>query len=500
MSAAPSRIARRLAATVTAAGAMVLLAAHVGSPNVFFQGNAGPYPVRVVVRPPGVIPGLAEISVRVPTGDVRRVTVQPVRWDLGTKGAPRPDEARPVEGEPRLWSAELWFMDFGSYSVHVAVEGAAGSGTVIVPVPAVATQTLGMERGMALGLAGLGLFLFVGALTIVGAAVREAVLTPGEAPDAPRRRRAWIARAVAVPVLGLALLGGSRWWDAEDAAYEGNLYAPPETEATVAVAGGQRVLTLAVTDTTWGRFSPLMPDHGKLMHMFLVREPAMDAFAHVHPVKVDSTRFRLVIPPLPAGTYRVYADVVHESGFPQTFVERVTIPAAPADASAAGGDADDAWRVGGGGRRAAVRLDDGSAMAWERDARPLAAGRETTLRIRVTDPEGAPAALQPYMGMLSHAAVSRDDGSVFVHLHPAGSVSAVAQQLFAQRERGDTVRAADGRLVLREADAHAQHAAGGEPGVVTFPYEFPKAGRYRIWVQVKREGRVLTGAFDAEVR
>ncbi|HEV3052904.1 MAG TPA: hypothetical protein VGX50_21535, partial [Longimicrobium sp.] len=143
------RLARRLAATTGAIGAMVLLAAHVGSPNVFFEGNAGPYPVRVVVRPPGVIPGLAEISVRVPQGEVRRVTVQPVRWDLGTKGAPRADEALPVAGEPRLWSAALWFMDFGSYSVRVAVEGAAGTGTVIVPVPAVATQTLEMKRGMA---------------------------------------------------------------------------------------------------------------------------------------------------------------------------------------------------------------------------------------------------------------------------------------------------------------------------------------------------------------
>ena len=42
--------------------------AHVGSPDTFFSGQAGPYPVRVSVRLPGVIPGLAQITVRVAGG------------------------------------------------------------------------------------------------------------------------------------------------------------------------------------------------------------------------------------------------------------------------------------------------------------------------------------------------------------------------------------------------------------------------------------------------
>jgi hypothetical protein len=42
---------------------------------------------------------------------------------------------------------------------------------------------------------------------------------------------------------------------------------------------------------------------------------------------------------------------------------------------------------------------------------------------------------------------------------------------------------------------------GGAAGSaeVSFPYEFPEAGRYRVWVQVKSSGQILTGVFDAEV-
>ena len=52
-------------AALIVAGLYLATAGHVGSKNVFFIGNSGPYPVSVVVRPPDVVPGLAEISVRI---------------------------------------------------------------------------------------------------------------------------------------------------------------------------------------------------------------------------------------------------------------------------------------------------------------------------------------------------------------------------------------------------------------------------------------------------
>src|SRR5438093_3995189 len=80
------------------------------------------------------------------------------------------------------------------------------------------------------------------------------------------------------------------------------------------------------------------------MHLFLVRNEQLDGFAHLHPLPRDSTTFEANLPPLPAGTYRVYADIVHESGFAQTLVATAEI-GSPAPAWHPS-DADDAWLLG----------------------------------------------------------------------------------------------------------------------------------------------------------
>jgi hypothetical protein len=105
------------------------------------------------------------------------------------------------------------------------------------------------------------------------------------------------------------------------------------------------------------------------------------------------------------------------------------------------------------------------------------------------------------MGMAGHAMITRDDGAVFAHLHPGGTISMAAQATFLLRQPGDTVRGALGRRLAEMATsgttmADTQTAA---TGTLSFPYAFPKPGRYRIWIQVKRAGRILTGAFEANV-
>ena len=517
-----------VAGLVAAAGSNA--SAHVGTSNAYFDGVAGPYGVRVIVRTPGVIPGLAQASVRVLSGDgVERVTVRPLRSDVGLEGAPPPDVAGRVPGEPGLYSAELWLMTAGSYSVEVGVAGSEGGGTVFVPVLAVAERRLAMDPAFGVGLAAVGLFLFVGAVTIVGAAVRESVLEPGTEPDARGRWKGRFAMAGFTIVLGAFVVGGWIWWDAVDAAYRSRMYRPWNTTAEVSATGGTRLLTLAIDDADWRAIeglpdAGLLPDHGKLMHLFLVRTGDMSAFAHVHPVREGRDRFTVALPPLPAGEYRIYADIVLENGFAPTLVNAVHVP--PPDSAAVGRspvaegagtegadlqaagpvpDLDDSWatlRPHGASRSGSYTLPSGRTVRWERDG-SIGVDEETTLRFSVTEPGGSPSALEPYMGMLSHAAVLRDDGSVFVHLHPAGSINLTAQMRFNAVEgaRSAAVPATEaGRSGSIAATSRGQaHMVPSPASTVTFPFVFPEPGSYRIVVQVKVGAVVETAAFDVEV-
>jgi hypothetical protein len=498
---------KRLTVCVALVLAPPISRAHVGSPNVFYEGLAGTYHVKVIVRPPNVVPGLAEISVRVLNGNAQRVTVLPVRWDAGKKGAPPPDEAAPVRGESNLFNAQLWIMTSGAYSIFVDVEGAQGSGTTIVPLNSVAMTRLAMPPLLGSAFLAMGAFLFVALVSIVGAAARESILSPGVQPDRRRIWRARLAMAVAFLVLTSGLYGGQKWWNAVDSDYRNNkIFRPDPINASIREVGPHRVLRLEREEQRWGR-RPLIPDHGKLMHLFLISEPGMNAFAHLHPVPSGSNSFETLLPLLPSGDYHLYADITHESGFTQTLTSKVHLAASvvspPTTDRSLDPDPDDSWHIGPDlaaslasgkpisslSKEQTAALEDGFTMTWVEPQRILP-NNELALQFRVVDANGQAAKLEPYLGMQAHAAIQRADGGVFTHLHPFGTISMASQQLFVKRERD----VAPDRKTL-------EIVCGLPPSgdVISFPYEFPKAGQYRIWVQVKVKGRIMTGVFDAEV-
>jgi hypothetical protein len=138
-------------------------------------------------------------------------------------------------------------------------------------------------------------------------------------------------------------------------------------------------------------------------------------------------------------------------------------------------------------------LPGGMKLTWTNPGSQRMA-RENALRFQLVSDTGMPLLLEPYLGMFGHAIVRRRDGAVYTHLHPAGTISMASQEVFERKE----ARIKGGAQPRDLRPAPAVHSEGNAESVA-FPYEFPEPGPYRIWVQVKNSGRVLTGVFDVVV-
>ena len=476
------------------------LHAHVGSPDVFFEGDAGPYHLFVTVRMPQVIPGVAEIQVRSASNDVQTIQVVPLRLSgPGSNLPPIPDEAQRSKTDPQFFVSNLWLMEFGALQVRIQADGTKGKAQLSVPVPSFARQSLPMERSLR-GLLGFFLlFLALGLVLIAGAIVRESSVAPGEKPQPSRTRRARIVMTVTVIVVAVVLYLSGIWWGVEATTYQRNVnfYKPPTAETTLQ-NGNLLVIRAAGQDERWSnkiKMDELIPDHGHLMHLFLIGEPGMDRMWHLHPERIQGGAFSEKLPAMPAGQYQVFADIVDKNGYPWTLVGKLEIP--KVDGSPTSGD-DSMWigaRMTESSADATVaQLPDGGRMVWERGAGPLQANTPMSLRFHLEEKDGSPVRdLEPYMGMAAHAEIVCSDLSVFAHIHPAGSVSMAALNL---AQTGLTGAPSAGM----EMPMQMAGLSGPLPSEFSFPFGFPHAGAYRIFVQIKRAGRVQTAAFDARVQ
>lgn len=490
--------------------------AHVGSPDVYFQGNAGPYHLVVMVRTPQMIPGVAEIEIRSDEPGIRNVKVTPlyINGD-GSKYPPPPDELKPAQGDPQFFSGNIWMMDAGSWQVRVEADGASGSGTLAVPVPAFARSTLPMSKGLGALLLGLMILLVAAIVAIFGAGRREGMLEPGERPGPDQNRGAWKVMAGTLTItLGLLAVGGLWWQQVAAANTNRKIYRPPNLD--VSIAGD--TMTLRMAESGWharrqdAGMGALIPDHGHLMHLFLVRAPEIDRLYHLHPEQeqADATTFTESLPTIAAGHYKVFADIVRASGFPDTMVTEIDIPETSGHALS-GDDSEVASSplAGTNAENLAAPLSDGARMIWERDPGTLAPNHLLWFCFRVEDAAGKPVTdLEPYMGMAGHAEFVASDFSVFAHVHPDGSVSMAALELAGESSGGNssTSFAMPGTMDMpgmsmpgMTSEVPASNTTSPIPAEVSFPYGFPKAGLYRIFVQVKRKGKVETGVFDANV-
>jgi hypothetical protein len=494
----PKNPMRQLWTILLILAAATSLYAHVGSADVYYEGDAGPYHLFVTVRMPQVIPGVAEIEVRSASNDVQSIQVVPMRLTgPGSNLPPIPDAAQRSKDDPQFFLSNLWLMEFGALQVRIQADGPKGKGEISVPVPSFARQSLPMN-GFLRGLLGFFLaFLAISVVLIAGAVVRESSAPPGEQPPASKARYAKIVMAIALIVVVSVLYGSRAWWRAEAASFQHNvnLFKPPA--AAAALQDGNLLVIRAVgQDERWStkvKMEEVIPDHGHLMHLFLISTPGMERMWHLHPERIEGGAFGEKLPAMPAGQYQVFADVVDKSGFPWTLVGEIKLP----QINGAAPTGDDAAWAGAGlpaspSDTTSVQLSGGARMVWVRDRGALKANAPMSFKFRVEEKDGTPARnLEPYMGMTAHAEVVCSDLSVFAHIHPAGSVSMAALEL---AQAGLTEA---GRTVMPMPMASS---SGPVPAEFSFPYGFPHPGDYRIFVQVKHAGKVQTAVFDARVQ
>jgi hypothetical protein len=488
--------------------ASALVHAHVGSPDVYYEGDAGPYHLFVTVRLPQVIPGVAEIQVHSASPDVQAVQVVSLRLSgLGSKFPPVPDVAQRSKDDAQFFVGNLWLMEFGALQVRIEADGSKGKAVLSVPVASFARQSLPMDPWLRDLVYFFVVFLTFSLMLIVGAIVRESTVPPGEAPQPSNRRRSRIVMAIALIMAVVILYQGWASWNVEAATYERNvdLLKPHRAETTVLDGNrlvikpaGQLMLPVVGQERLAEviNMGELIPDHGHLMHLFLLRLPGMERMWHLHPDRTEGGAFAERLPAMPAGDYEVFADIVDKTGFPWTLIGNVELPQIPGSAAAAD---DSHWE---GARlttplseTTVAQLPDGARLVWERGDGPVKANVPTSFKFRVEEKNGSPARdLEPYMGMAAHAEVLCSDLSVFAHIHPVGSVPMAALSLAQAELMAPSSGGASG-MAMEMLGSSASMSPK-----FNFPYGFPHPGDYRTFVQIKRSGQVQTAVFDVHVK
>ena len=179
-------------------------------------------------------------------------------------------------------------------------------------------------------------------------------------------------------------------------------------------------------------------EHTKRMHFIVVRRD-MTGFQHLHPTENADGTWSVPVTLPDAGSYRVFADF-SAGDKAYTLADDLTVDgpvrSQPLPAPVSSVDVD--------GLR--VTLTEGATEA----------GAESDLAFTVTR-DGAPVAIQDYLGAKGHLVALRQGDLAFLHVHP-------------------------------------------DENSLKFMATFPTAGSYRLFLQFKTEdGRLHTAAFTQEV-
>ena len=112
-------------------------------------------------------------------------------------------------------------------------------------------------------------------------------------------------------------------------------------------------------------------------------------------------------------------------------------------------------------------------------SRTLRAIQANFMTVRVTTPNGAPATFTPWFGALAHAIFFRAGSLDYFHTHVCSARTSGCTSVFgSSRVTGSQTR----------------------PGVLRVGVLLPTSGTWRLFLQCKVDGRILTAPFTLQVR
>jgi Heavy metal binding domain len=197
--------------------------------------------------------------------------------------------------------------------------------------------------------------------------------------------------------------------------------------------------------------------HDKTFHLFVISRD-LDEFAHIHPEQHDDGSFTIEHTLPKAGHYKLYADFLPMGGGAQiTGVPFATVGVDTDIVAARATLTPDVF----------TKTVDGVKVEIVNERALILGGEEVDFIFRFSDEKtDTPISdLQKYLGAFGHLVVLSEDMTEYVHAHP----------------REET-----------QPDPNAPQAGGPE---VLFDALLPKPGRYRMWLQFQRNGKLSTVTF-----
>lgn len=209
------------------------------------------------------------------------------------------------------------------------------------------------------------------------------------------------------------------------------------------------VLSVRHKDTPKQPHTEFDIQHEKLIHLLVVRSD-LASFAHEHPeLQTDGTfTMRYAFPR--GGEYHLFADVAPRGAGSQVLLGKIKVS----------GDVGDKYNASAQ-EPAGDALTSKLQVNLQEPAGEQPARKTVPLSFTVLDRETKQPAmnLEPYLGAMGHLILVHSDGITLVHSHP---------------------------------DELSDESA--KTGSIRFLARFPKAGIYRGWLQLKREGVIETGS------